>query len=305
MYKRQVVIGGIMQHIESAGIHSGDSACVLPTYSLSEVIINRIRRHTHNLARELHVIGLMNIQYAVKDDEIFILEVNPRASRTVPFVSKAIGVPLAKIAARVMTGKTLKELKFTSEVLLDYYAVKEAVLPFIKFPGVDSVLGPEMKSTGEVMGIDRYYGLAYAKAQISVNSVFPTSGRVFISVNNLDKAEIVPIAAKLKNAGFSIVATTGTRDHLIRNGIEADLIQKIHEGRPNVLDLLTDGSVNLMINTPVGRESHEADYEIRRAAIIHNVPYTTTIDGAKAAVEGIRSLLSKPVEVKCLQEYHR
>ncbi|MFC1607887.1 carbamoyl-phosphate synthase large subunit [Candidatus Latescibacterota bacterium] len=299
-----VVIGGIMQHIENAGVHSGDSACVLPVYSLSEVIINRLRRYTHDLARELKVIGLMNIQYAVRDDEIYVLEVNPRASRTVPFVSKSIGVPLAKIAARAMTGKTLKEQGFTEEVKLDYYSVKEAVLPFNKFPGVDSVLGPEMKSTGEVMGIDRYYGLAFAKAQISVNSVFPASGRAFISINPTDRGEILPIAKNLKKAGFAIVATEGTKEFLNTNGIDASLVQKIHEGRPNVLDLLTDGTVNLMINTPVGRESQIDDVEIRRAAIIHNVPYTTTIAGAKAAVDGIMSLVSKPVEVKCLQEYH-
>ena len=302
---KRVVIGGIMQHIESAGIHSGDSACVLPAYSLSEVIINRLRRHTHDLARELNVIGLMNIQYAVKDDEIYVLEVNPRASRTVPFVSKSIGVPLAKIAARVMTGKTLEELGFTKEVQLDYYSVKEAVLPFIKFPGVDAVLGPEMKSTGEVMGIDRYLGVAFAKAQISVNSVYPTSGRVFLSVNDADKSAIIPLAEKLKKVGFTIVATSGTRDCLEANGIKAELVKKIHEGRPNVLDLLTDGSVNLMINTPVGHESHIDDYEIRRAAIIHNVPYTTTFAAAKAAVDGILTIVSKPVDVKCLQEYHR
>lgn len=300
-----VVIGGIMQHIENAGIHSGDSACILPTYSLSDDIIGRLRQHTHDLARELDVIGLMNIQYAVKNNEVYVLEVNPRASRTVPFVSKAIGFPLAKIAARVMTGKTLKEIGFTEEVKLDYYCIKEAVLPFIKFPGVDSILGPEMKSTGEVMGIDRDFGIAFAKSQMSVNSVFPTSGRIFISVNENDKDNIVPIADKLKKAGLSIVATSGTRAHLESHGIEAELIHKIHEGRPNVLDLLTDGTVGLMINTPVGRESHVDDYEIRREAILHNVPYTTTIAGAAAAAEGIMSLVSKSVEVKCLQEYHR
>ncbi|MCE5251531.1 carbamoyl-phosphate synthase large subunit [bacterium] len=300
-----VVIGGIMQHIENAGIHSGDSACILPSYSLSADILDRIRRHTSDLARELNVIGLMNIQYAVKNNEIYVLEVNPRASRTVPFVSKSIGVPLAKIAARVMTGRTLRELGFTREVSLNYYCVKEAVLPFIKFPGVDSILGPEMKSTGEVMGIDYDFGVAFAKSQISVNSFFPTSGRIFISVNDHDKNDIVPIAAKLRQAGFTIVATSGTKDFLQSHGIETELILKIYEGRPNVLDLLTDGSVGLMINTPIGRESHADDYEIRRAAIIHNVSYTTTIAGAVAAAEGILSLVSKPVGVRCLQEYHR
>ncbi|MBN1291911.1 MAG: carbamoyl-phosphate synthase large subunit [Candidatus Latescibacteria bacterium] len=300
-----VVIGGIMQHIENAGIHSGDSACILPTYSLEKDILDTLRKHTYDLARELNVIGLMNIQYAVKNGEIYVLEVNPRASRTVPFVSKSIGFPLAKIAARVMTGKTLKEIGFTKEVSLNYYCIKEAVLPFIKFPGVDAILGPEMKSTGEVMGIDKDFGVAFAKSQISVNSVFPTSGRIFISVNKDDRDDIVPIAKKLRKAGLFIVATAGTKNHLETYGIEADLVLKIHEGRPNVLDLLTDGSVGLMINTPIGRESYVDDYELRRAAIIHNVPYTTTIAGAIAAAEGILSLVSKPVEVKCLQEYHK
>lgn len=299
-----VVIGGIMQHIENAGIHSGDSACILPAYSLSADIISRLRSNTHALARSLNVIGLMNIQYAVKNNEIYVLEVNPRASRTVPYVSKSIGVPLAKLAARVMTGKTLRELGFTEEVEIDYYCVKEAVLPFIKFPGVDSILGPEMKSTGEVMGIDPDFGVAFAKSQMSVNAGLPTSGRIFISVNSRDRDAALPIAGKLREAGFTLAATSGTRSHLMAHGIEAELVLKIHEGRPNVLDLLTDGSVGLMINTPIGLESHKDDYEIRRAAIIHNVPYTTTIAGATAAVEGILALLSKPLRVKCLQEYH-
>ncbi len=299
-----VVIGGIMQHIENAGIHSGDSACVLPPYSLSDEMISRLKEHTYDLARELNVIGLMNIQYAVKGDEIYILEVNPRASRTVPFVSKSIGLPLAKIAARVMTGKTLKEIGFTKEVSLNYYCIKEAVLPFIKFPGVDSILGPEMKSTGEVMGIHEDFGVAFAKAQMSVKSDLPANGRIFISVEDKDKAAITPIASKLKKAGFELVATSGTRAHLEANGVHAEPVMKIFEGRPNVIDLLTDGSVGLMINTPVGRESHIDDYEIRRAAIIHNVPYTTTIAGAIAASEGIFSLISKEITVKSLQEYH-
>ena len=299
-----VVIGGIMQHIENAGIHSGDSACILPAYSLSDDIISRLRKHTHDLARSLNVIGLMNIQYAVKNNEIYVLEVNPRASRTVPYVSKAIGVPLAKLAARVMTGRTLRDLGFTKEVVLDYYSVKEAVMPFIKFPGSDSILGPEMKSTGEVMGIDRDFGVAFAKSQMSVNSGLPTSGRIFISVNREDKEAILPIAVKLRDAGLTIVATSGTHEFLEANGIPTELVLKIHEGRPHVIDLLTDGSVGLMINTPIGRDSHKDDYELRRAAIIHNVPYTTTIAGATAAVAGILAMQKKPLTVKCLQEYH-
>jgi len=299
-----VLIGGVMQHIENAGIHSGDSACVLPTYSLSADVERRLREHTVALALELNVIGLMNIQYAVKDEDIFVLEVNPRASRTVPYVSKSIGVPLAKVAARVMTGRKLKDLGFTEEVTIDYYCVKEAVLPFIKFPGVDSLLGPEMKSTGEVMGIDRDFGVAFAKAQMSVNAPLPTQGTIFISVNDADKTKIVPIAAKLKKAGFRLVATAGTRKHLADNGIDADRIDKIFEGRPNVLDLLMDRSVGMMINTPIGKESLIDDYEIRRSAIIHNVPYTTTIAGATAATEGILSIVSRNVGVMSLQEYH-
>jgi len=287
-----------------AGVHSGDSACILPPYNLSAVVMNRLRVHTHDLARSLKVVGLMNIQYAVKGGDIYVLEVNPRASRTVPYVSKSIGVPLAKIAARVMTGRTLRELGFTEEVRLDHYCVKEAVLPFIKFPGVDAILGPEMKSTGEVMGVDNDFGVAFAKAQLSVNTSLPTSGRIFISVNGRDRVAVLPLAQKLYNAGFTIVATSGTRLHLMANGIPAELVHKIHEGQPNVLDLLTNGSVGLMINTPVGRESFKDDYEIRRAAIIHNVPYTTTIAGATAAVEGILALKSNPLGVKCLQEYH-
>jgi len=299
-----VVIGGIMQHIENAGIHSGDSACVLPPYSLNNDVISCLKSYTNKLARELNVIGLMNIQYAVKDDDVYVLEVNPRASRTVPFVSKSIGFPLAKIAARVMIGKTLKEIGFTEEISLDYYCIKEAVLPFIKFPGVDSILGPEMKSTGEVMGIDSDFGVAFAKAQMSVNANLPVNGRIFISVDNKDKDAVISIASKLKKAGFELVATSGTKAHLRAHGIHTELVMKIHEGRPNVLDLLSDGSIGLMINTPLGKESHIDDYEIRRAAIIHNVPYTTTIPGATAASEGIFSLISKNITVKSLQEYH-
>jgi carbamoyl-phosphate synthase large subunit len=299
-----VIVGGIMQHIENAGIHSGDSACVLPPYNLSEDVLARIKKHTESLARGLSVVGLMNIQFAVKDDDIYVLEVNPRASRTVPFVSKAIGRPLAKIAARVMTGQTLKELKFTKEVELNYYCIKEAVLPFGKFPGVDSLLGPEMKSTGEVMGIDKDFGVAFAKSQMSVNAKLPTSGKIFISVDDEEKEKIVPIAGKLKDVGFEIVATSGTKEHFEKHGIDSTLVMKIHEGRPHVLDLLTDGSIGLMINTPIGKESHIDDYEIRRAAIIHNVPYTTTIPGAIAACEGIIALNTKNITVKSVQEYH-
>ncbi len=300
-----VFIGGIMQHIENAGIHSGDSACVLPPFSLDDDILRHLREHTIALAHELNVIGLMNIQYAVKDRQIYVLEVNPRASRTVPFVSKAIGIPLAKVAARVMAGRSLRDQGITDVPAIDYYCVKEAVMPFIKFPGVDAILGPEMKSTGEVMGIDIDFGVAFAKAQMSVNAPLPRSGRIFISVNDNDKAKIAPLAAELRDAGYTLVATSRTRDYLAGRGIETELVHKIHEGRPNVLDLLKDGEIGLMINTPVGKESHIDDFAIRRAAIIHNVPYTTTIAAATAAIQGMRSLRSREITVRSLQEYHR
>ena len=222
-----------------------------------------------------------------------------------PFVSKSIGVPLAKAAARIMTGRKLKELGLEKEVKIDYYCVKEAVFPFIKFPGVDAILGPEMKSTGEVMGIDRDFGIAFAKAQMSVNAPLPGKGRIFISVSDRDKDNIIPIATKLNDAGFTLVATSGTRAHLETFGIHAESVAKIYEGRPNVLDLLTDGSIGLMINTPIGKASFKDDYEIRRSAIIHNVPYTTTIAGATAATEGILSLVSENIWIKSLQKYHK
>jgi carbamoyl-phosphate synthase large subunit len=300
-----VFIGGIMQHIENAGIHSGDSACVLPPFDLTDDVLRRLREHTDALARALKVIGLMNIQFAVKDNDIYVLEVNPRASRTVPYVSKAIGIPLAKVAARIMAGRTLREMGVTKVPEIDYYCVKEAVMPFIKFPGVDSVLGPEMKSTGEVMGIDADFGVAFAKAQMAAGAPLPRTGTIFISVDDSDKEKIVPLARELTEGGFDLVATEGTRAHLKSQGIKAALVQKIHDGRPHVLDLLQDGKVKLMINTPIGRESHIDDYVLRREAIIHNVPYTTTIAAATAAIRGIRSLLSRDLTVRSIQEYHR
>ncbi len=304
---RKVVIGGIMQHIEDAGIHSGDSACVLPPYIIPEDQLDEIRRQTHTIGEALSVVGLMNIQFAIKDSLIYVLEVNPRASRTVPFVSKAIGRPLAKIAALLMTGKTLDDVGFTEEIRIPYKAVKEAVLPFIKFPGADSILGPEMKSTGEVMGIDQDYGLSFAKAQMSVNSRLPEEGQVFISVNDRDKPSILSVARKLSEMGFIVVATDGTHTFLEANGIPSKRIKKLFEkGHPNVVDLLSEKRVGLMINTPLGMYSQIDDYEIRRSAILYAIPYTTTISGAVAAVHGIESLRKKrKLTVRTLQEYHK
>ena len=299
-----VVVGGIMQHIENAGIHSGDSACVLPPHTASKEDLDRIREHTYDLARALKVIGLMNVQYAVQDGLIYVLEVNPRASRTVPFVSKVIGKPLAKIAARTMVGVTLKEQGFTREVAIKHMAVKEAVLPFIKFPGVDTVLGPEMKSTGEVMGIDSDFGLCFLKAQLSAGVRLPRSGSVFISVNDSDKPGVIDIARRLKALHFDLVATSGTQQFLAQNGVASDRISKLNEDRPHVVDAIKSNQIVLMINTPLGEQSQRDDSAIRRAALQHNVPYTTTLSGGAAAVSGIDSLGKKPIQVRSLQEYH-
>jgi carbamoyl-phosphate synthase large subunit len=300
-----VVIGGIMQHIESAGVHSGDSACVLPPYEVSETNLSRLREHTIALARALNVVGLMNCQYALQDDEVYILEVNPRASRTVPFVSKTIGVPLAKVAARAMVGKTLREQGFTKEVKLSHIAVKEAVLPFAKFPGVDTLLGPEMKSTGEVMGIDTDFGMSFLKAQLGAGVRLPSGGTVFISVNDRDKAGVLPIARRIAALGFRILATRGTRDYLAGQGVPAEPIFKIQQGRPHILDAIKNDAIDLMINTPAGEEAQADDHKIRRAAIQYGLPYTTTLAGASAAVAGIESLAGNAgVSVRSLQEFH-
>ena len=299
-----VVIGGIMEHIEEAGIHSGDSACSLPPYSVDEKIIDEIRRQTKALALELQVKGLMNIQFAVKDAEIFILEVNPRASRTVPFVSKATGVPLAKMAARVMAGKTLKELGLTKEVRIDFFCVKEAVFPFAKFPGVDTLLGPEMRSTGEVMGIDSRFGRAFAKAQLGAGVHLPSSGRVFISVKDEDKGAVLPLAESLEKRGFEIVATAGTSEFLGRKGVTVTLVNKVGEGRPDIVDRLKSSEIEMVINTTIGKESIAASYSIRRTALLGNIPYFTTISGAKAAVKGILAEMEEGLSVKSIQEYH-
>jgi carbamoyl-phosphate synthase large subunit len=299
----QVVIGGIMEHIEEAGIHSGDSSCVLPTYQLSEELRNTIREYTVQLARALNVVGLMNVQYAVHNGKVYVLEVNPRASRTVPYVSKATGVPLAKIAARLMVGRKLKEFKLPSELKVKQYCVKSPVFPFARFPGVDTILGPEMKSTGEVMGTDDSFGKAYVKAQISAGSVLPKSGVAFISVNQHDKRMIARIAADLVEMGFTIIATRGTAQVLRNAGVAVETVYKVNEGRPHIADYVKSGKVNLIINTPLGKESFFDEKSIRRAAIHYRIPCITTIAGATAAVSGIRSLQTESLGVCSLQEY--
>ncbi|RJO65569.1 MAG: carbamoyl-phosphate synthase large subunit [Candidatus Omnitrophota bacterium] len=299
------VVGGIMEHIEEAGIHSGDSAMSLPTFTLSADILNKIREAACKMAKELNVVGLMNVQFAVKDDKAYVLEVNPRASRTVPFVSKVIGVPLAKLATKVMLGKTLEELKFTKEIIPTHFAVKESVFPFNRFPGVDIILGPEMKSTGEVMGIDADFGLAYIKSQIAAGQNLPRKGNVFISVRDKDKRTVIFIAKKLHELGFRLYATEGTADALSKNGIPVKILVKIAEGRPNVLDLMKDGKIQLVINTPSGRIPRQDEVKIRSQVILHNIPYVTTISAAQATVNGIEILLKKDLKIKSLQEYHR
>jgi carbamoyl-phosphate synthase large subunit len=302
---KMVVLGGIMEHIEEAGIHSGDSACVLPPYTLADEEIEKIKQATYALARELNVVGLMNVQYAIKGDDLFVLEVNPRASRTVPFVSKAIGVPLAKLAARVMAGKTLEELGFTQEMVPEHFSVKGPVFPFARFIGVDPVLGPEMKSTGEVMGIDENLGRAFAKAQIGSGHNLPDMGTVFISVKNKDKRSIIFIARRLFDMGFKILATHGTAITLMRNGIDATLIYSLGKGRPTIFDYMKNNEVDLIINTPTGRAATSDEHQIRKMAIMQNIPCITTISGAAAAVDGIDAIRRhEGVVVKSLQEYY-
>jgi carbamoyl-phosphate synthase large subunit len=300
----QVVIGGIMEHIEEAGVHSGDSSCVLPTYQLSEDLRESIRKYTVKLGRALNVVGLMNIQFAVRAGKVYVLEVNPRASRTVPFVSKATGVPLAKIAAKLMTGRKLREFGLPSELKVRQFYVKSPVFPFARFQGVDTILGPEMKSTGEVMGVDDTFGKAYVKAQISAGSVLPKSGVAFISVNQHDKNLISRIAADLVEIGFKIIATRGTARVLRSSGIDVETVYKVNEGRPHIVDYIKSGKVHLIINTPLGRESFFDEKAIRRAAINHRVPCITTIPGAAAAVNGIRAIRRESLNVKSLQEHH-
>ncbi len=302
---RDVVIGGIMEHIEEAGIHSGDSACSLPPRSVGKPLLDEIRAQTAAMALELGVVGLINVQFAIKDGIVYVLEVNPRASRTVPFVSKAIGVPLAKLAAKIMVGMSLKELGFTEERTLRHVAVKEAVLPFVKFPGVDALLGPEMKSTGEVMGIDREFGLAFSKSQVGASGALPTEGTVFLSVREKDKPLIRPLARQLADMGFRLVATAGTAASLQVAGVAVSPVAKVIDGiRPHIVDRMKSGEVDLVINTPEGQHARLDSYSIRRTAVIMGIPYFTTLAAAQAAVEAIRARRQGKVSVKSLQEYH-
>ncbi|MBR8835979.1 MAG: carbamoyl-phosphate synthase large subunit [Stigonema ocellatum SAG 48.90 = DSM 106950] len=307
----RVVIGGIMEHIEQAGIHSGDSACSLPSISLTPEVLSQIRTWTVQLAQALKVIGLMNIQFAVKttDDDpsaaqVYILEANPRASRTVPFVSKATGVPLAKLASLIMAGKTLEELGFTQEVIPSHIAVKEAVLPFSKFPGTDTILGPEMRSTGEVMGIDSDFGRAFAKAELGAGERLPLLGTVFVSMNNRDKAAAVPVVKEFIDLGFSVMATDGTRRVLQQHGLDVELVLKLHEGRPHVLDAIKNHKIQLIINTPSGEDAQTDARLIRRTALTYKIPIITTVAGAKATVAAIRSLQTTTLDVKVIQDYN-
>src|SRR6476469_3204896 len=298
------VIGAIMEHIEEAGIHSGDSACVIPTFSLSQKVLDEISSATKAMARELNVRGLMNVQFAVKGDEVYVLEVNPRASRTVPFVSKAIGVPLAKLAAKVMTGVSLGELGVTKEIVPTHYSVKEAVFPFLRFEGVNISLGPEMKSTGEVMGIDPDLGLAFAKSQLASHWPLPIAGNVFISVKDADKPNVISLAREYSDLGLGIIATSGTAATLAAAGIQVTKVFKIAEGRPNVRDLIKNGLVQFIINTPSGKIPRQDEVRIRSAALAEKIPIITTIRAAWASARGIRSLQKGPMTVKSLQEYH-
>jgi carbamoyl-phosphate synthase large subunit len=299
----QVVIGGVMQHIEDAGIHSGDSACVLPPYLIREGDLAVMRRQTVALAEALGVVGLINVQFAIKEGVVYVLEVNPRASRTIPFVSKATGVSLASVAARVMTGETLAAIGFTEEVVPPYVSVKEAVFPFNKFREFDPILGPEMRSTGEVMGIADSFGSAFAKAQIAADNALPTSGAIFVTVNDSDKPTVVPIARRFHELGFKLFATDGTARYLRGRGIPAERVYKVHEGRPHAIDLIVNRSVQLLINTPLGKHAHQDDFSLRQAAIAHRVPYTTTLSAASAACDAVMALRSRAQTVRALQDW--
>jgi carbamoyl-phosphate synthase, large subunit len=298
-----VLIGGIMEHIEEAGVHSGDSACVIPTQSLSPAIIERVKDYTRKIAIGLGVVGLVNLQLAVKDDIVYVLEANPRASRTVPFVSKATGIPLAKIAAKVMLGIKLKKIGY-KELPFCHVAVKEVLLPFNKLPGVDTVLGPEMKSTGEVMGIDYDFGRAYYKASISADNELPVEGNVFISVSNEQKDIVIDIARKLKALGLTLYGTSGTVEYLNQAGIEANLVRKVQEGSPNVIDLLRQGEIRLIVNTPVDKQSRQDHYQIMRAAVDYSVPYITTVQAARAAAMAIEAFKKEKITIEPLSHYH-
>jgi carbamoyl-phosphate synthase large subunit len=293
-----------MEHIEEAGIHSGDSACSLPPYSLPAKIIAEIERQTEAMAQALQVVGLMNVQYAVKDGDVYVLEVNPRASRTVPFVAKATGLAIAKLAARLMAGELLKDLGIKKS-RGKHIAVKEAVFPFARFPGVDIILGPEMRSTGEAMGLDSNFGRAFAKSQLGAGSAMPVDGVVFVSVKDSDKAALVKPVKRLIEFGFSVVATGGTADFLRKHGIEAQRVNKVLEGRPHIVDLMKDGKVQLVFNTVDGAGALTDSFNLRRTALMNKIAYYTTVAGAKASVEGIAALREGPLDVAPLQSYFK
>jgi carbamoyl-phosphate synthase large subunit len=294
-----------MEHIEQAGIHSGDSACVIPSFSLTEGIKAEIVRAAKDLARELQVKGLMNIQFAVKDEVLYVIEVNPRASRTVPFVSKATGVSLAKLAAKVMLGHTLKDLGYTETIIPPHFSVKEAVFPWNRFPGIDIVLGPEMKSTGEVMGIDPDWGMAYAKSQISAFNPLPVTGNVFLSVSDRDKDRAVPVARDLVELGFKVFSTGGTHARLTAEGIPSTRLFKLAEqARPNVIDMMKNRDIHFVINTPSGHEARADEVQIRSTAIAQKISHATNLSAAEASVKAMRSLKGNSLTVKSIQEYH-
>jgi len=299
---KEVFVAGIMEHIEEAGIHSGDSACALPPHSLSQDIIAELERQTKALALALEVGGLMNVQYALKDGHIYVLEVNPRASRTVPFVAKVIGTPVAKIAARIMAGESLASFGLKAQKF-DHIAIKEAVFPFARFPGVDVLLGPEMRSTGEVMGLNHSFGTAFAKSQLGSGTSVPKSGKVFVSMREDDKIRILPSIKILQELGFEIIATSGTQRFLAEHGVSAEVINKVLEGRPHVVDAIKNGSIQLVFNTTEGKQALSDSRSLRRAALLHRVPYYTTLAGSIAATEGIKAYLHGDLEVCALQDY--
>jgi carbamoyl-phosphate synthase large subunit len=299
-----VVIGGIMQHIEDAGVHSGDSACVLPPYLIAPEHLDAMREHSVAFAKALGVVGLMNVQYAIKDGTVYVLEVNPRASRTIPFVSKAIGVPLASLAARVMLGETLEQVGFTREIVPSHVSVKEAVFPFAKFREFDPILGPEMRSTGEVMGIAWDFGEAFAKAQLAAGNGLPRDGAVFVTVNDRDKPRALPLIRRLAGLGFELHATMGTARYLEADGLTVQRVFKVGSGRPDGVDLIKNNEVRLMINTPLGKRAQQDDYTLRQAAIAARLAYTTTLSAARAAVDAIAAQHTRSFDVRSLQEWH-
>jgi carbamoyl-phosphate synthase large subunit len=297
------VIGGMLEHIEFAGVHSGDASMVMPPHTLSKDMLDTVRQATHALAKELHVVGLMNVQFAIKDNQLYILEVNPRASRTVPFVAKAIGMPLAKLAAKVMTGMKLSELGFTREQTPKHWCVKEAVFPFVRFPGAAIVLSPEMRSTGEVMGLDEDLGMAFAKAQAAAKPGLPKGGNVFLSVKDSDKARALEFARELIKLGFTIYSTSGTHKMLQAAGVAANWIAKVDEGRPDVIDMIKNGQIQMLVNTPLGMIPRKDENLMRQAAYAHSVCIMTTMSGAQAALKGLQALKQKSAGVRPIQKY--